>query len=156
MSEMYEWKFVFKGTPVPKDRPRATVINGHAVIYTPRRTHSFEIDIAVQAREQHPDKRLLNGPISLSVKFFLPYPMSYRTKPKMELVRQGLVVPSKKPDLDNLTKTYLDALNGVLWIDDCQIISMLVSKEYTLEEEGYTELTVTGDSLVEGKDVSRR
>lgn len=38
--------------------------------------------------------------------------------------------PSVKPDVDNLIKAVLDALNKVIWKDDCQICVLNVSKTY--------------------------
>ncbi|WP_436970199.1 RusA family crossover junction endodeoxyribonuclease [Macrococcus equipercicus] len=40
---------------------------------------------------------------------------------------------SKKPDIDNLVKTVLDAANKHIWIDDGQIVSMVTEKRYVRE-----------------------
>jgi Holliday junction resolvase RusA-like endonuclease len=39
--------------------------------------------------------------------------------------------PTKKPDLDNLAKSVLDALNGVIYQDDSQIVSLHMTKVYS-------------------------
>ena len=40
-----------------------------------------------------------------------------------------------KPDCDNLAKAVLDALNGVLWQDDSQVVELSVSKWYAAGDE---------------------
>ena len=42
----------------------------------------------------------------------------------------GLVKHTVKPDIDNLTKAVLDALNGLAWYDDAQIVELNASKTY--------------------------
>ena len=41
-----------------------------------------------------------------------------------------LIVPTVKPDSDNVEKAVKDALNGVAWVDDCQVVTTFVTKEY--------------------------
>jgi Holliday junction resolvase RusA-like endonuclease len=38
--------------------------------------------------------------------------------------------PTKKPDLDNLAKSVLDGLNGVVYLDDSQLVSLHITKVY--------------------------
>jgi Holliday junction resolvase RusA-like endonuclease len=38
-----------------------------------------------------------------------------------------------KPDLDNIAKTVLDALNGVCYEDDAQVVILSVTKCYSRE-----------------------
>ena len=42
----------------------------------------------------------------------------------------GLVRPSKRPDLDNLNKSVMDALNGIVYRDDCQVVTLNSKKVY--------------------------
>jgi Holliday junction resolvase RusA-like endonuclease len=35
-----------------------------------------------------------------------------------------------RPDIDNYAKAILDALNGVMWADDGQIVQLTASKSY--------------------------
>jgi hypothetical protein len=39
-------------------------------------------------------------------------------------------MPCKKPDIDNIAKTYLDAMNGVIFVDDTQVVELHVKKVY--------------------------
>ena len=42
--------------------------------------------------------------------------------------------PMKKPDLDNVAKIVLDALNKVAWVDDTQVVSLKVRRMWSNEE----------------------
>ena len=42
--------------------------------------------------------------------------------------------PTKKPDADNIAKVICDALNGVAYGDDTQVVNLNVKKRYTDEE----------------------
>ncbi len=38
--------------------------------------------------------------------------------------------PIVKPDIDKLVRAVNDALTGILFVDDCQVVSMAISKDY--------------------------
>ena len=42
-------------------------------------------------------------------------------------------MPVKKPDWDNVAKAITDSLNGIVYVDDAQIVSVYVSKRYSAE-----------------------
>ena len=48
-------------------------------------------------------------------------------------MQQGLILPTKKPDTDNIAKAILDALNGLAYYDDAQICQLEVYKFYSDE-----------------------
>ena len=41
--------------------------------------------------------------------------------------------PKVKPDLDNVVKAVLDALNGVVYRDDAQVVNLVATKRYATE-----------------------
>lgn len=41
--------------------------------------------------------------------------------------------PLKKPDVDNVAKIILDALNGIAYRDDKQVVTLIVKKSYAGE-----------------------
>lgn len=43
----------------------------------------------------------------------------------------GALLPTKKPDLDNVAKIVCDALNGVAYKDDAQIVDLKVHKYFS-------------------------
>jgi Holliday junction resolvase RusA-like endonuclease len=49
----------------------------------------------------------------------------------------------QKPDADNLTKTVMDAMNGVAWRDDAQVCSLSATKVIaTGDEQPHAEVTI--------------
>ena len=53
----------------------------------------------------------------------------------------GCIYPTKKPDADNIAKIVLDALNGVAYTDDTQVINLSVQKRYGEVPEVKVEIT---------------
>lgn len=73
--------------------------------------------------KQHKNKEPHSKPISLDLQFHIKQPKS-----RKEIIPMGV-----KPDLDNLIKFVLDALNDVLWIDDKIITTIHAHKQYSHE-----------------------
>ena len=66
----------------------------------------------------------LAGPVEVEIAFYFQRPSNktWKTRP------MPLEVKTTKPDLDNLAKAVMDALNGVAWIDDAQVCKIVLSK----------------------------
>lgn len=104
---------------------------GHA--YTPLKTREAERVIQLMACKQHGANPLIAGPIQAEIEFVIAPPK--RPKNKNFHVT--------KPDLDNLIKLVLDALNGIVWEDDSQIVHLCAKKRYAvLNERPFIELIV--------------
>ena len=71
----------------------------------------------------------LETPLAVYLYFRLPIPRSH-SKKRQEACLNGSERPIKKPDIDNLAKSVLDGLNGVVWHDDSQIVSLHLTKVY--------------------------
>lgn len=83
---------------------------------------SKDWQIAVQQAAQHQCAgRFFDGPVRLAVVFYLPRPQSLPKK---------VVHHTKKPDVDKLVRAVKDALKGVLWRDDAQVIELVARKGY--------------------------
>ena len=113
-------EFAIKGTMVPKGRPRATIRGEHAVMYTPKNTVQFE-QYVKQAATQYAPPILLSGALDVHLSFYMQRPQSLPNK---------IQYHTKRPDIDNLTKSVLDALEGVIYERDSQIYLLNVTKEY--------------------------
>lgn len=102
-----------------KGRPRFTR-GGHA--YTPKATRDYEMAIreAYENATGRPPEPF-SGPISVCI-------MTYRQLPKSTPKSVISEPDTHKPDIDNVAKIVLDALNGVAWEDDAQVVSLTVSK----------------------------
>ena len=110
--------------PVAKGRPRFT---RYGKTYTPKKTTVYEKAV----RDGYAGFKF-KGAIMLSVVFGMPIPKS-TTKKMRQMMLDRIVFPAKKPDTDNLLKAVCDALNGVAFDDDSQIVIMRGSKVYAAE-----------------------
>lgn len=77
-----------------------------------------------------PRRPPLDGPVAVTMIAHFQIRSSW-SKKKQLAARTGAVRPTGKPDLDNVLKTYGDALNGIVWLDDSQIVSVTLSKVYS-------------------------
>ena len=112
--------FTVKGTPQPKERPRATMRGTYPVMYTPKNTVQFERYVKEVASKYAPPK-LLSGALYMTLSFYLQRPQSLSSKVMYDI---------KRPDVDNLAKSIMDALEGVIYEHDAQVIHLDVTKDY--------------------------
>lgn len=115
--------------PVPKGRPRFSKIGGFVRSYTPKKTSDYEAQVKAIAQNAM-TREPLETPLAAFLYFRLPIPKSYPKK-RIAACLSGSERPIKKPDLDNLAKSVLDALNGVVYLDDAQLVSLHVTKVYS-------------------------
>jgi len=121
--------FIIHAVPKPKGRPRVTR-SGHA--FTPKATREYEKLIVSEWNIQHGKATPIENPIAVRVMFYMPIPKATSNKAR-ERMAAGLEVPAKKPDIDNLLKAVLDALNGKAYHDDNQIVEISAKKLYSTE-----------------------
>ena len=136
-------KIIFKGKPIPKARPR--VVKGHTYNPQSKQLESAYWDAYAQVREEwsklYGNARFMFSPIGLGIHlritFFMPVPASWSNKKKKQHYGTHHV---SKPDIDNLSKFYLDALHNSLYADDKQVHTLEAEKRYI--EEGEEPRTV--------------
>lgn len=115
--------------PVAKERPRAAG-NGH--FYTPKKTQEFEQKIRLAAIGQLPAGFVIpTGPVQLRVFTVSSIPKSWKAAERYAAAT-GQLYP-KRGDLDNRVKAISDALNGVYYLDDIQVVSLRADMAYGLE-----------------------
>jgi Holliday junction resolvase RusA-like endonuclease len=130
--EMEEKKvtFIVPGEPQGKGRPRSTIRGGHVATYTPQKTVSYEGTIAVAAQMAMRGQPLFDGPCAVSLNIFMSVPASWSRRKRL-LALGGDLLPTKKPDADNIEKVVFDAMNGVVWRDDSQVVDSVKHKRYS-------------------------
>lgn len=79
-------------------------------------------------------------PATVCIEAMFGIPKSF-SKAKRADALSGRIYPTKKPDADNIAKIVLDALNGVAYTDDTQVINLLVQKRYGKVPEVKVEIT---------------
>lgn len=87
--------------------------------------------VSMQAKEamlQAGIRELLRDGVQIEIKFYLARPKNHFGK--RGLLGSAPAYPVKKPDLDKLTRCIGDALKGVIYGDDSQVVSWTVRKHY--------------------------
>lgn len=123
--------FFIPGEPVAKGRARSFIDSktkkmGHC---TPQKTVRYESTVALFGGQAMGSREPILTPISLDLVIYFSVPASWSLKKQSEAIK-GLVVPSKKPDIDNCVKILCDGLNGIAWKDDVQVVDCLVRKRF--------------------------
>lgn len=127
-----KYEFKVEGQITGKARPRLNTYTGS--VYTPTKTKEYEYFIKQCFKLAYPKHQILTGRVSVSIvaKFEVPKSASKSLKEKM---LSGSVSPTKKPDIDNVVKIALDAMNKFVFKDDNQITKLNVEKVYADKEE---------------------
>lgn len=100
-------------------------------MYTPRKTVTYESRIRNIFRAKYPNHTPLREPLVLFCVAVFPIPAKAK-KADIELMLDDVLVPTKKPDWDNIGKI-TDALNRVAWLDDNVVVDGHVFKRYGKE-----------------------
>lgn len=115
-------RFFVAGLPVPKGSAKAFVVKGRAVV-----TDSAGPPLKAWAAACHGAAQTamagvqpLDGPLDLSLVFTLVRPKSH---PKSRRTW-----PTTRPDLDKLVRGVLDAMTGVVFLDDGQVVALYTEK----------------------------
>lgn len=128
---------VIPGDPVGKGRPRFSR-HGHA--YTDEKTRRQEKRIKGLFVEKYgSDFTPLDGPLEMEILVFYAIPKSVSKKRRLDML-WGRECPIRRPDLSNVVKLPEDALNGLAYHDDAQIVSLAVVKKYS--NDPHTEVKI--------------
>jgi len=128
--------FSVPGDPVPQPRPRVSTAGGFARAYVPKDhpIHAYRQAVAVAARAA--GVRQATGPVSVIIDAVFARPKSHMNKGGVKPKAPAL----PRPDVDNLGKAVLDALQDVMG-DDTNVGRLLVEK--TWGTEGRTTVRIT-------------
>lgn len=118
--------FFVEGQPEGKARPRFTRAG---ITFTPKKTVAYEERIRDRFLQAGGKMVPYGGYVFINVEAIFDIPKSYPKK-KREACLCGGIRPDKKPDADNILKAVLDALNGVAYEDDRQVVEVLCIKKY--------------------------
>lgn len=113
------------GEAVPQARPRVT----HCGTYDPPKCKAYKQKVGLYAKTAMRGKEPLRGPIKMSVIVYRGIPKSWTKKKKVAAMLDD-IYPTTKPDIDNLLKGIMDALKGICWYDDAQVVSVYARKAY--------------------------
>ena len=118
----------FKINPVPASRPRVSRWS----TYYPKKYTKFKKEMEALTSEL--ETTLSEKPVSVELEFGIMMPKSWSKKKREEL---NNTYCSNNSDIDNYIKAILDSLNGVVYVDDKQVVELFAKKIYS--EEGYIQ-----------------
>ena len=121
--------FTVPGQPIGKGRPRVDGRGKFARVYTPEKTANYEGLIAHSAQAVMAGRPLISGPVAVEIDIRLQIPASWSQKRKAMAVSNAIAA-TKKPDIDNVEKAIFDGMNGVVWVDDVQVVQVAKRKRY--------------------------
>jgi Holliday junction resolvase RusA-like endonuclease len=136
--------YIVYGEPVGKGRPRFAKRGNFVSTYTPQKTKTYEDEIRMMARAAMGSSEPLETPVTVAIYIRVGIPASY-SKQKRKDALAGTIKPTKKPDLDNIAKAFLDAMNEIVYLDDKQVVGLHVTKVYA--ETPAVEVMVTEDLI---------
>ena len=141
--------FTMPAIPVPQPRQRHRIVAGggrtFAMNYTPRgdpvNDYKATVRMAATAAYTGPP---VEGPLEVAFQFVMPRPKSLRWKSRP----MPRLWHATGKDLDNLAKSTLDALCGLLFADDGQVARLVLSKMIAAGDES-PRVLVTLERLTE-------
>jgi len=113
---------------------------GGKVHMVPKRSNSEWATLVGQIGREHAPARPLDGGLSFIAVFWMPKPAT---------VKKTVLLPLKRPDLDNLMHKLTDQFNGVFWMDDSQIVDLHVYKRFTIDGRTGVEIRVEAPILAD-------
>lgn len=131
------YEFEIPGPVTGKGRPRINTYTCRA--YTPNKTKEYE-ELAKQYFVlKYPRHIPIEGRVKVRIIAYFKIPKGTNKKNE-ELMLSGNISPTKKPDIDNIEKIILDAMNSLAFKDDNQITKLEIEKVYSEEEKVYVKI----------------
>lgn len=123
--------FVVPGEPTAQGRPRFSTAGGFVKAYDPEKSRNYKTFVKCLAKEAAEKQgwEFTEKPLFVRIIAVLSIPAS-KSKKFKQRVNDGLEFPTKKPDVDNIFKTVTDAMSGILYKDDKQIVFANIAKTY--------------------------
>jgi Holliday junction resolvase RusA-like endonuclease len=125
------------GPPKAKGRHRSRVVlpkQGKPFVhnYADPETAKYEEALGWAAKAAMRGRVPFDFAVAVRIFATLPIPKSWTQRQKDAAVT-GTVFAKSRPDWDNYGKTASDAFNGIVWLDDSQVVCGLVVKRYGAE-----------------------
>ena len=122
-------KFKVLGEPKGKQCSRLCKIQGQSIVYTPKQTTEYEQKIRASCKRLMSEKFPQGIPLEIKITALFSIPKKFN-KEQREKSINGELLPTKKPDGDNVIKIVLDALNDTAYFDDSQVCGINFFKRY--------------------------
>lgn len=112
--------FTAFGLPQPQGSAKAFIRGGRPIITTDNaKLKPWREVVSYAAQEARGEDWPLQGAVIVTARFYLPKPKTVKR-----------AWPTTRPDVDKLARGILDALTGVAFKDDSQVVKLDVEKHY--------------------------
>lgn len=122
--------FTVPGAPVGKGRPKFARRGNFVTTYTPEKTASYENLVKMAAALAMDGRSMYEGAVAVVMWLYVTPPASWSQKKQREALLNN-ILPTSKPDVDNVIKGIFDAMNEIVWKDDKQVVELTVKKRYS-------------------------
>lgn len=113
--------FTIPDQPVGQGRVRISRAGNFVRAYDPPKSRQYKALAWQKARQVYEGKKPLEGPIAVYVVQYFYIPKSYSKKRKRKIIAQK-EYHTHKPDDDNVYKAVTDAISGLIYSDDRQVV----------------------------------
>lgn len=114
------------GNPVPWKRIGINRRTGGVYDQQPKEREYYRWQLSSQFKDE---PLSIGTPVEIKLLFHMPIPKSIKGRMRKDMI-SSYVYHTKKPDIDNLTKLILDAMTGIVYTDDSQIVKLSACKRY--------------------------
>jgi len=118
-------KIFIPGEPIAQPRVKVSTKGGFARAYTERDHPIHAYKQAIRLSYINAGGEVLEGPVEIRIACWFERPKGHSKKR-----REDREMKTTKPDLDNLAKAILDALNEIAYNDDGQVCRLTIEKWY--------------------------
>ncbi len=130
---MDEMVFFAAGTPAPQGSKRH--VGAGRLIESSRQVGPWRGTVRTAAIKALDGQQPCTGPLEVYLRFIMPRPKSHLRQGRAQtdgwrLLPSAPRQHTSKPDVDKLARAVLDALTGVCWCDDAQVVAVLGEKGY--------------------------
>jgi crossover junction endodeoxyribonuclease RusA len=123
-------RFVVHGAPVPQG---SLVRSGQGMRHSNARAlEPYRREVSREASKAMNGRELILEPVRLELVFTLARPKGHYGTGRNagRLRRSAPAAPITKPDIDKLARAVLDALTGIVFRDDAQVVELEIVKRY--------------------------
>lgn len=131
--------FIVYGKPKAKGRPKFARAGKYVRTYKDDKTEAYENLVKLSFLNSGCRSYMNNEALTCQLMIYDSIPKSCSKKKKEQMLMHK-ILPTKKPDIDNVVKAIFDGLNKVAFNDDTQIIQLICTKYYS--EEPRVEVTI--------------
>lgn len=119
--------FLFEVNGIPVPQKQTQFVRSTGIAYNPSKKDIEQLQWQIMP---HIPDYPLEGPVEMHLTFYLPIPKSESSRRKMQMLN-GVILPTKKPDFDNLAYLVTNALKKLVYKDDSQVTDCIIRKRYS-------------------------